>query len=156
MMRAPVWLLSALCYLLELYNQVEDLLFHATTSTPFLCVSLLSLSPNNNSVSHEALQPHPPTSLHHHHHPLPQKSGACICSQASGKSSCGHRPLHENYSVGVCQHKRLYRQRYSFTVLHPHWSTALLFIPPCDCMHFPHIQLHLSIVILIQVGRRTL
>lgn len=36
----------ALSNLLELHSEVEDLLFHATTSTPFLCVSLLSLSPN--------------------------------------------------------------------------------------------------------------
>lgn len=50
----------------------------------------------NNSSSHEALT---------------EKSEGYICLQASGKSSCGHRPLHENYSVGVCQHETLQTDR---------------------------------------------
>ncbi|KAL7401871.1 hypothetical protein ABVT39_005737 [Epinephelus coioides] len=50
----------ALSYLLELYNEVEDLLFHATISTPFLCIALLSpktiqsvmrLSPEERSIA---------------------------------------------------------------------------------------------------------
>lgn len=82
-----------------------------------------------------------------HNSPYPKKSKASICSEVSGKSSCGHRSLHENHSVGVCQSKEApdrQTDRWTETVLqcsHLQRSDPLLFIPPHDRMYFPTVQL---------------
>lgn len=122
-------------YLLELYNEVEDLLFHATTSTPFLCIALLS--PISKTIQSVMKLCPKEQSMHLHAGEWEEQ----LWTQTTAW---------ELQCRCLSTWKALDRQRFSFTVLDPQWSTGLFFIPPHDCVRFQHIQLHLSIVTVIQ------